>query len=324
MKMESPIIELKKIDYKEDSVFYPISCNNFYIKREDMIPYCFGGNKFRIVNRYFEEIDKGHYDAVVTYGGSDSNLCRIISNNAAERGIRCIVVSPKEIRHQTFNQMVSELFGAEYQVCQVKDVSATIDLAISDLKKEGYRPYFIPGGGHGLLGTEACIEIYKEIILYEKAQDIRFDYVFFASGTGTTQSGMVVGKIMEKDKRPFIGISIARENPRGRQIVLDAIKEYFEHLEENIDEKIIEEQTIFTDKYIGKGYGGKNVNITGIITHMMKYYGIPLDSTYTGKAFWGMLDYLKKEKVRSSNILFIHTGGTPLYFDWLVKKAGRI
>lgn len=43
--------------------------------------------------------------------------------------------------------------------------------------------------------------------------------------------------------------------------------------------------------------------------------GIALDTTYTGKAFWGMQQYLKKHGVTGKNVLFIHTGGTPLFFD---------
>ena len=50
---------------------------------------------------------------------------------------------------------------------------------------------------------------------------------------------------------------------------------------------------------------------------IMTKHGIPLDPTYTGKAFSGMLDYMEKLMVRDKNILFIHTGGTPLYFDHL-------
>ena len=44
-------------------------------------------------------------------------------------------------------------------------------------------------------------------------------------------------------------------------------------------------------------------------------HGIPLDSTYTGKAYAGMRAYLNKQGIRGKNILFIHTGGTPLFFD---------
>ena len=45
--------------------------------------------------------------------------------------------------------------------------------------------------------------------------------------------------------------------------------------------------------------------------------GVPLDATYTGKAFWGMCDYIRKTDIRDKNILFLHTGGTPLFFDGL-------
>ena len=56
-----------------------------YIKRDDMIPYSFGGNKARKGFLCFEEIEKGKYDCVVTYGSSHSNHCRIIANMAAAR-----------------------------------------------------------------------------------------------------------------------------------------------------------------------------------------------------------------------------------------------
>ena len=52
----------------------------------------------------------------------------------------------------------------------------------------------------------------------------------------------------------------------------------------------------------------------------MKNYGIPFDHTYTGKAFGGMLDYVEKAEIKDKNILFIHTGGVPLFFDYLGKK----
>jgi D-cysteine desulfhydrase len=50
-------------------------------------------------------------------------------------------------------------------------------------------------------------------------------------------------------------------------------------------------------------------------------YGIPLDSTYTGKAFYGMERYLAERGVRDKCVLFLHTGGTPLFFDDLPSLA---
>lgn len=53
------------------------------------------------------------------------------------------------------------------------------------------------------------------------------------------------------------------------------------------------------------------------ISTQMKQNGMPLDPTYTGKAFYGMLSYLKKNYITGKKVLFVHTGGTPLFFDYL-------
>ena len=81
---------------------------------------------------------------------------------------------------------------------------------IEDLKSEGYKPYFIQGGGHGNIGTQAYVDAYQEIVQFEKETGIYFDYIFHTSGTGTTQAGLVCCQIINGDKRHIIGISNAR------------------------------------------------------------------------------------------------------------------
>ena len=70
---------------------------------------------------------------------------------------------------------------------------------------------------------------------------------------------------------------------------------------------------------IGDGYGLENIEVEECIRECFTLYGIPMDSTYTGKAFLGMKKYLKEHQLTDKNILFIHTGGTPLFFDDLEK-----
>ena len=200
--------------------------NDLYIKREDFIPFSFGGNKARKAKLFFEEIDRNRNDCVVTYGSSSSNHCRIVSNMAAVRGIRCIIVSPEEVSENTFNSKLMQLFGAEIVTVPVSQVHDTIEGVLESLKADNYNPYFIQGGGHGNIGTRAYVECYEEIKRYEQENDIYFDYIFHASGTGTTQAGMICGQLINKDDRKIIGISIARKNPRGRQVVLDSVYDF--------------------------------------------------------------------------------------------------
>jgi D-cysteine desulfhydrase len=288
-----------------------------------MIPYSFGGNKARKALLFYKEIDNGGYDYVVTYGSSHSNHCRVVANMAAERNLPCLIIGPQEVSDATYNSYMMELFGAKIITVPVDEVSKTIDDKLSDLKEQGYNPYFIIGGGHGNIGTQAYVDCYNEIAAFEKEQGIKFDYIFFASGTGTTQAGLVCGQLLSGDDRKIVGVSIARKNPRGRDVVIDSIKDYLKEIAgKDISDKEIQDKTIFIDDYTGDGYGIDNTDISDTIKKSLKQYGMPLDSTYTGKAFWGMEDYLRKNNLTDKTVLFIHTGGTPLFFDELNKMRG--
>ena len=292
-----------------------IQRNEVFIKRDDLFPFSFGGNKARKAKLFFKEIDAGNYDCVVTYGSGSSNHCRVVSNMCAARGMECCIISPQEASEQTFNSKMMTLFGAAITTVPVEQVHATIESKLQELRFAGQRPYFIPGGGHGNIGTQAYVDCYEEIRAYEAENNIHFDYIFHASGTGTTQAGLVCGQLLHHDERKIIGISIARKNPRGRNVVLESVRDYCTGKKISADEAEIQEKTIFIDDFTGDGYGKNSKEIQETILTVLKQYGIPLDSTYTGKAFWGMQQYIVQQQITDKNILFIHTGGTPLFFD---------
>lgn len=180
------------------------------------------------------------------------------------------------------------------------------------LRAEGSRPFFIPGGGHGNLGTRAYDLVCDEIAGEERRRGLRFDYIFLASGTGTTQAGLICGsQRLGENPRRVVGISIARQLPRGAQVILESVREY---RGEGAPEDIV-----FVDRYIEGGYGQFDDAISKTIRDVMRRHGVPLDPTYTGKAFCGMRRFLQESRVNDKNVLFIHTGGTPIFFDWLEK-----
>ena len=289
--------------------------NHLWIKRDDLIPFSFGGNKARKAFGFFREFDAGNYDSIMTYGSSSSNHCRVISNMAAQRNVPCYIIAPQEASEPTFNSKLMNVFGAEFTVCPVADVNKTICAKIEHLREKGKKPYFIAGGGHGNIGTQAYVDCYNEICDFEKINSIFFDYIFFASGTGTTQAGLVCGKMMRNDECQIIGISIARKNPRGRDIVIESVKDYLSEKSVLFTDEQINENVIFIDDYTGNGYGCNSDKIQATIKSMILDYGIPMDSTYVAKAFTGMCDFIAKKKMENKRILFIHTGGTPLFFD---------
>lgn len=121
----------------------------------------------------------------------------------------------------------------------------------------------------------------------------------------------------EQNSREIIGISISRPNPKGRNKVLASIKDY---MGDRATDEEIEAATVFLDDYRAGGYAKSSPEIVATVDYVLKNYGIPLDETYTGKAFTGMDKYLAEKGIQKKNVLFIHTGGTPLFFDGLKKR----
>ncbi len=285
--------------------------NCIFVKRDDLLPFSFGGNKARKAVYFFDEILRGGYDSVVTYGSSSSNHCRVIANMACKYGLICYIVSPEEEYTETFNSILVKSFGAKIIKAPLDKISQTIDTLIDDLSADS-KPYFIAGGGHGNLGTKAYVDAYNEICDWEKTNDIYFDYIFHASGTGTTQAGLVCGAAINGDtNRQIVGISIARQNPRGKDVVTQSVSNYLESVGFKGDMPNVN----FTDSYICGGYSKHTPEIKEVIHQMLCKNGIPLNATYTGKAFWGMTEFIKQNNIKDKNILFINTGSAPLFFD---------
>lgn len=290
--------------------------NSLYVKREDLIPLYLGGNKVRKAVLFFADLAEQDCDWVVTYGSESSNHCRVVANMAAAQGIGCTIITARG-GEAGANRKLIELFGAQIIPCDVSAVGEVIEGALKTLVRSGKRPYFIPGGGHGKLGTEAYVSAYREICAFEADQGVHFDYIFCASGTGTTQAGLVCGQLLAGDEREIVGISIARKNPRGKGVVLAAIEEYLGGggtLNPGGRLK-------FVDDYTLAGYGHYNDDILATIREVLCREGIPLDRIYTGKAFWGMKEYIGQNQIADKRILFIHTGGTPLFFDAILESA---
>lgn len=294
-----------------EKLSYSIEGNEIYIKREDLFPFSFGGNKARKAKKFFDHILNGGYTAVATYGSGSSNHCRVVANMACKYNLPCYIISPEEEYHQTYNSKMVEAFGAKIIKAPIEKIKETVDELMSELSKD-CKPYFIQGGGHGNLGTEAYIDAYNEILEYEKESNTKFDYIFLASGTGTTQAGLVCGATLNNENaEKIIGISIARQCPRGKEVVLESVRTYLDSVsyEGNMP------NVVFDDTYICGGYGKYNDEIVYTVKKIMAKEGIPLNTIYTAKAFWGMEEYILKNRIKNKKILFIHTGGTPLFFD---------
>lgn len=312
---------------------YPLSLelndNSFYIKREDFQPLSFGGNKVRFARGFLEDLQKKHCDSMIIYGNYNSNLCRILSAVCRRYHMPCAMIyNVDDVKEEKgkINQVMIETMGVRPYPCHKgPDIAKAVEQAMDDLYERGFRPYYIYGDSRGkgneTVPMEAYVQAYKEIREYERKHKITFDYIFLASSTNATQSGLIAGTVLEhteKDTR-IVGISVSRNQERGMEVIRENLREYMGKVESQADDPCI----IFTDAYLEGGYGVRSEKIRKVIKRVYETEGLYLDETYTGKAWYGMEEYIREHQIKGKNILFLHTGGAPLFFQEAEELLGE-
>ena len=294
-----------------------ILTNGIRVFRDDLYPFLGGGNKGRKMDAIAQDISLKKANALVTTGGFQSNHCRAVAVYAAQHKMNCTLVlhgSKTEFEQQSGNAKIMRLSGAKIVfVEQANQIGAAMDTAMDSYQAEGLTPYYIWGGGHTLEGGVAYILAIGELKRYCVEHDWFPDYIFHASGTGSTQSGMMAGlDNFGFPETKVIGISVGRKSEQATKIVSDFYKELCSHYEISNQGR----DAVVLDDYLMGGYGAYNEELKALSLASIQNYGFTLDTCYTGKAFYGMLDYIKQHKIENKNILFWHTGGV---FNFLAE-----
>lgn len=285
-----------------------------YVKRDDRIGGWLGGSKVRIVSSILKQAERRGlvYDALVTTGGVDSNLARVVALAAANGGKKCDLVLHDQGPASEANLRLLRMLGARVEVVSAGEVAASIERVLSGHEQAGIRSLFVPGGGYCVEGALGYSEAASEYLQQARECALNADYIIIASGTGGTQAGLACGLLAEgADEIRLIGVSVARENPRGRVAVEGLAAKLAGQL--GIEPPTIE----FRDDWIMGGYGRSGKVVEEVIL-MAARHGLMLDPTYTGKAFLGLLEMIRGGVIRkASRVVFWHTGGGINLFNYL-------
>lgn len=302
--------------------------NEIYMKRDDLLPFSFGGNKARIARRFFDDAIRRGAGCVVAYGSSRSNLVRVMANGAASIGMPCYVVSPEERdggRPESFNSGLATLLGARVRRCGRAQVAQAVEDVMDEARAAGLEPYYIYGGSDGT-GNEAVpvgayVDAWGEVESWEESHGVHFDIVAHASGTGMTQAGLACGAALSGSRAIVLGISVARDSGAGMAHVLRYAGAYLESV--GLGGVDVRGRLVFEDGYRCGGYGLADSGVLRTMRGLFVGEGIASDPTYVGKGLSGTLRWLEGNGVRGARVLFVHTGGTPLFFDHLNGLINR-
>ncbi len=317
----TPLIELTKLSGT-------LGGPKIYMKRDDNTGLALGGNKTRKLEFIFGAALAQGADTVITAGASQSNHCRQTAAAAASLGLEChLVLGGKEPTQAQGNLLLDKLFGCHIHWAGANRKGEDIPQLVEQLKADGKKPYVIPYGGSSELGAVGFIEAFKELESQRQDRGINFTHIVFASSSGGTQAGLMLGNKIFESSYKIVGINIDKgesdETPFDKHIVALA----------NSTAKLLDTEYEFSASdlilnadYVGEGYGVVGALENKAIEMTAQTEGILLDPVYTGRAMGGLIDMIRTGQIKQSDsVLFWHTGGAPALFayagDLSVAKA---
>ena len=281
------------------------------IKRDDQTGLAFGGNKTRKLEFLVAKArDKGA-ETLITGGALQSNHCRQTAAAAARFGFQCILVLTGDMPEQpSGNLLLDQLFGAQVAyVANRKDRDKILQETFDRAAEEGMKPYLVPYGGSNSTGALGYAFAVKEFI----EQNIHADWIVFATSSGGTHAGLVLGQRLFGYKGKVLGISIDESEEWLKNHVSELASSASEKLGKRIE--FAPNEVLANADYCKAGYGVLTEPEREAIHLFAKHEGLLLDPVYTGRAAAGMIDLIRKKSFKKDEtVLFLHTGGQPALF----------
>jgi D-cysteine desulfhydrase family pyridoxal phosphate-dependent enzyme len=309
-----------------------LDANKLWIKRDDMGPLAFGGNKLRQLEYYFGDAVSKGADCVLITGAVQSNFVRLAAAAACRLGMQCHIQLEERVAKDDLNYrnsgnvLLDRMLGATlYSYPHGEDEAGAdnnLEVIADQLREKGARPYVIHlGSDHPSIGALGYVMAAVELLeqLAEQAEPV--DKIVVASGSGATHSGLLFGLRLLESDIPLVGACVRRDATIQRTRIKQHLESIAKLLEmENI---VSDEDIMLDDNFLAPGYGKVGPLAEEAIRLCAQSEGIIVDPVYTAKSFACFIDNARRNQ--KETIVYIHTGGLPAIFayqDDMLKAIG--
>lgn len=291
-----------------------------WIKRDDCTGLAFGGNKARKLEFTLGDAVAKKATALVTASGVQSNHVRQTAAAAAKLGLafHAVVFAPLERfprgHLDSGNLLLDGLMGAHLHVASSEtQLDRISEETMHMLSARGERPYFIPLGASDGIGSVGYVEAALELLEQCDHLGLSPSHVFTATGSGGTHAGLLAGLRLAGSSISVIGLSVSEPSAAKRTKVGTALRQIAETL--GVAPAWNDGDIVVFDDYAGAGYAHPTEAANDAVRSIARSDGVLLDPVYTGKAFVGMMDQLKRGALgHVRDPIFLHTGGASVVF----------
>lgn len=306
----TPLVELSRL-----SQF--LGGPKIFMKRDDLTGLALGGNKTRKLEYILADALKQGCDTIITAGAAQSNHCRQTAAAAAKLNLQCHLLLGGEapVKAQG-NLLLDHIFDCHIHWTGSNRKGEDIARIFAQLQTAGKKPYIVPYGGSNELGAVSFIDAVAE--LQQQKNSGEFSHVVFASSSGGTHAGLILGKQIYNKTFELVGINIDKESnstlPFDQQItqLVNSTAKLI-----GLDYTFSKDQLVLNADYVGDGYGIVGPQENEAIALTAKFEGILLDPVYTARAMSGLIHLIRSGKIgKNDEVLFWHTGGAPSLFAY--------
>lgn len=302
---------------------------NLYIKRDDFTGMnLFGGNKIRKLEYLLGEAKASGCDSVITYGATQSNHAMETAAACRRCGLNPIlyltaVVKPDE-QDIRANLLLDQVLGAEIHIVEIGDGETEEEAEersfrmgaahAARLTAAGHGCLDIPMGGANVTGSVGFAHGFLELQHQLDGAGIHADYIFHATGTGGTMAGLAAGRRLTESDTKIVSITVSHKDETYLRRVEQLANDVLVLLK--APQRVEWQRDLCMDTgYYAPGYEQPNEAAGEAIRLLARTEGLFVDPVYTGKAFAGLLDYVRTGKIAAgSNVVFWHTGGATALF----------
>ena len=306
---------------------------SIYFKRDDFTGSELSGNKIRKLEFLMADARANGADTVLTCGGAQSNHCRATALAAVKTGLDSLLLlrteNPEHPPAAEGNILLDALAGSAFVWItpdQYRRRDEIFEREALRLKAAGRAPYIVPEGGSTALGAWGYALAIEELVDDLKRLDggaVQPTTVICAAGSGGTIAGLALGVRMSGAPLRIVGVNVCDDRDYFINII-DGICREFDHNWPTDAPSGVPDYEI-VDGYVGRGYALSRPEELAAIRDLVRLEGVVLDPVYTGKAYFGMLAELAKDKdCFGTRIVFVHTGGLFGLFPVAEKFAGLL
>jgi L-cysteate sulfo-lyase len=289
---------------------------DLWIKREDLLPLAFGGNKLRNLEFLIGEALAVGADTLVTSGRRWSNHCRLTAAAGARAGLAVhLVLTGPPTDPPGPNERLDVLLGATLHVAATDartDREALVERVVADLRGAGRRPFVISVGGSGPTGAAGQVLAGLEVAAQARAAGLSPSVVVIPSATGGTQAGVLVGLRVAGSAAGVLGVSVAAPADE----LGPSIAGLLEGLVPLAGIAVGADEIELTDDQRGPGYGVPTAAAREASELLARTEGILVDPIYTAKALAELVERVRDGRLQGT-VVFWHAGGSPGLFEVL-------